>query len=122
MRNHVDSVYFFCRPLGPPHQAGYQHSIVAFAEGLTELGIPFYANVNYWRQSIDPSSYLLRHDPTVVFGDCALVVVSKQYFTSYGAPPGLFAKDRKYRTVFLDHKRPDPTCEALEDLAEFDVV
>ena len=47
--------YFFVNPLGPPTAADYQHCIIAFAEGLKDLGIPFGANINYYKIQIQKS-------------------------------------------------------------------
>ena len=37
--------YFFVNPLGPPTAADYQHCVIAFAEGLKDLGIHFDASL-----------------------------------------------------------------------------
>ncbi len=51
------TIYFFLRPPGPPEAAGYQHCMVALGEGLRSLGMPFFANRDYWRE---PGGLLFR--------------------------------------------------------------
>ena len=38
-------VYFFCRD----EEANLQEDVIALAEGFNALGIPHFANTNYWR-------------------------------------------------------------------------
>src|SRR4029077_8511261 len=52
-------VYFFCSD----QPGDLQEDVIALAEGFAELGIPFFANCNYWLQSTDPDAYLFRHTP-----------------------------------------------------------
>jgi hypothetical protein len=39
-------VYFFCRN----DPGNLLEDVIALAEGLVELGIPFYSNCDYWQQ------------------------------------------------------------------------
>ena len=90
-----------------------QEDVITLAEGLRELGIPFHANCNYWRETTEPGSWLFRYDPAVTPDDCDVVVVGYFYphwiesktFKHFRQPlpEGLFRKARKYRTVFMDH-------------------
>lgn len=96
-------VYFFLRPFKDPHDAGYQHRSIALAEGLRALGIPFFANIDYWK--LDPSSpgTLFRREPRIQPEDCDILVAEHVYFDEEKQLPPSFARaSRRYRTVFLD--------------------
>tara|TARA_Y100000389_G_scaffold190727_1_gene215874 strand:- start:89 stop:271 length:183 start_codon:yes stop_codon:yes gene_type:complete len=41
-------ILFYVNYAGSPSSADYQHSIVACAEGLQKMNIPYHANVNYY--------------------------------------------------------------------------
>ena len=65
-------IYFYCS-----NEAGnLQEDVIALAEGLLELGTPYYSNCDYWLRSSELSDYLLKHDPNVTHEDCDIVVVS----------------------------------------------
>jgi hypothetical protein len=53
------SVYFYCRD----DETHLQEDVVALAEGLRELGVPFFANGNYWRETPLGSDFLVQHAP-----------------------------------------------------------
>jgi len=80
-------VYFYCWPKGPPDRSAYQHDIVCLAEGLRELGVPFFASTNYWQLSPDKKEYLLTHSPDVQPEDCQAVVFSNLWFEDGGTFP-----------------------------------
>src|SRR5438132_4098630 len=65
-------VYFFCGN----EKGNLQEDVIALAEGLVELRIPFYGNCDYWLQSTQSDDYLIRHHPDVTPDDCDIVVVS----------------------------------------------
>lgn len=101
----INSIFFFCAPVGPPENTGYEHQIVSLAEGLREIGISFYSNINYWRESNYNSSYLLKNSVDVLYSDCDVVVLSTK--SIYGGsnnslPKDLFDSNRKYKLVFID--------------------
>jgi len=92
-----DQVFFYCC------EAAYHHLSICIAEGLKQLGIPFYSNVNYWQVSPDREEYLFRHHPKVIPDDCTVVVVDKGWFLNYrDLPENLFHPERRYITVYLD--------------------
>ncbi len=101
-------VYFYCCP----EANNLQDDIIVLAEGLRELGIPYYASADYWRQSTEPDDYLFRHTPEVQPDDCDVVVLPYTWFNwvLLGAPrpirrevpAGLFKAGRRYRTVYMD--------------------
>jgi hypothetical protein len=90
-------VFFYCLP------SSYQSLSICIAEGLKQLEIPFYSNVNYWQISLEPDDYLFGHNPSVTPDDCAVVVVEKAWVSDHGSfPENLFHPGRKYVTVYLD--------------------
>lgn len=121
-------VYFYCsnEPLNR------QEHVVALAEGLQQLGIPYSGNCDYWLQSTTPGDYLVRHDPDISADDCDVVVVSgtlplrmrPQTFevVRQPLPENLFRRGRKYRTVFLDNQDGHRTISWEEEYRQFDIV
>ncbi len=105
---------------------------MALAEGLRELGVPFFGNINYWRESEKPDDFLVRHDPAVTPDDCDIVVVSGtwSFFMRPGTfevlqrplPAGLFRQGRKYKTAFLDNGDGHRTVSWEPEYLQFDAV
>jgi hypothetical protein len=89
--------YFFLRPQGVPTDSGYQHCLVAIAEGLRQLDVPYSSNICYWREG---ASYLLNADSRVLPEDCEVVITSEEYERFGTLPKSLFSGGRK--TVFVD--------------------
>jgi hypothetical protein len=100
----IPKIFFFCCEQGPPEAARHQYGIIPLAEGLTELGIICYSNVNYYRLNwTDSSEYLFRRDLNVSPEDCDVVVLNDRWFLEGNSMPnGLFCKGRKYVTVYID--------------------
>ena len=98
-------VYFICHPLGTPDKAAYQHQVVVLAEGLKELGIEFWGNINYWLQSEMEGDYLIRQKEGVNLNDFDLVVFASQLF-DYDRldllPENIFDRNREFTSIFLD--------------------
>lgn len=92
------SFYFFLRPQGTPEAAGYQHCMVALGEGMRSLGIPFYANIHYWK---DSGTWLFQHKPEVSPDDCDIIITSDEYIGADGSVPSRLFDGRKYM-VFVD--------------------
>lgn len=93
----VDKVFFYVCDQGFPHLS------ICLAEGLKELGIEVYANLNFWQISPEPEDYLFRHEPSVTPEDCAVVVVHKDWIFFNGPlPENLFQPNRTHSTVYLD--------------------
>lgn len=121
------AVYFYCRD----EEGNLQEDVIALAEGLDELGIKHYANVNYWRPTPD-GDYLLRHDPAVRPDDCDVVVVSYTWptwihYDTYRAdrrplPTDLFKPGRRYRTVYMDSHDGHRTISWEPEFRQFDVI
>lgn len=122
------SVYFFCRE----EEANLQEDVIALAEGFNALGIPHYANTNYWQSSTAPGDYLLRHDPAVTPDDCSIVVVSYTWPSwihpqTYRVerrplPAGLFKPGRRYRTVYMDSHDGYRTVSWEPEFRSFDLI
>lgn len=99
------AIYFYCCPPGAPDSPTtvYQHTLLCLAEGLQAIGVPVYANRNFWRISPDSEQFLLQHDPTVSPNDCAVVVLHTAWFTAgLPLPDRLFHTQRHYKTVYLE--------------------
>jgi hypothetical protein len=81
----LPKVYFFVQPI---EKMGYQHNAIGMAQGLRELGIPFYASADYWREA--DGNLLFRHDPSFDINDADIIILTEQYIT-YGS--GNFPKE-----------------------------
>jgi hypothetical protein len=124
-------VYFYCRD-GETH---LQEDIIALAEGFRELGVPFFANCNYWRETPCEESFLIRHDPEIAPADCDVVVVSYtwpycllpdsngSYHASWRSlPADLFAHSRRFKTAFMDHHDGYRTISWEPEFRQFDLI
>jgi len=121
-------VYFYCCP----EPNNLQDDIIILAEGLRELGIPYYASADYWRESPDANSFLFRHAPEVRPDDCDLVVLPYTWFNwvLLGAPrpvrrdipEGLFKPGRRYRTVYMDTNDGLRTVSWEPSFRQFDLI
>ena len=121
-------VYFYCRE----EEGNLQEDIIAIAEGLAELSIPYYANCNYWLRSTSPGDYLFQNDPDVSMDDCDVVVVSYTWpfwirmatfeLISSPLPEGLFKKGRRYKTVYMDNHDGHRTVSWESEFRQFDII
>lgn len=81
----------------------FHHLSICLAEGLKQLGIPFYSNINFWQISQEREEYLFSHDPNINPDDCSVVVLNKDLiFSQQPKPENLFHPERKYTLVYLD--------------------
>lgn len=121
--NTAHKIFFYCYPQGPPHQAAFQHSIICLAEGLKELGVPFYANINYWQIYFEKNQYLFSYNQDVQPDDCSVVIVNHQWMR-YGKclPADLFKKKRKYLTVYIDSADGRTTASWRPEFRQFDII
>ena len=110
-------VYFFLRPQGPPESSNYQHCAVALGEGLRALGVPFCANVDYWREK---DGFLFRRDPAVVPEDCSIIITGDEYGQESPVPGHLFGGGR--RTVHIDSSDGWRTRAEAPAYRRFDLV
>jgi len=123
-------VYFFACD----EPDNYQNDMVQLAEGLEELGIPFYSRANYWRKSPREGDFLFKASPEVNPRDCDVLVVPYRWFRWFriGDPvirsrpmPGeiLVPKGRrKYQTVYLDDNDGYNTPALGPEFRHFDLV
>lgn len=124
----MTSVYFYC--CNEP--GNLQEDVIQLAEGLRELGVPFYSNCDYWRESASSDAYLLTHDPHVSPDDCSVVVVSYTWvqWVRMGdfrqrrqpLPDGLFKQGRKYLTATIDNNDGYYTPAWEPAFRDFDVI
>jgi hypothetical protein len=124
----IPKVYFYCRN----ETENLQEDVIALAEGLVELKIPFFANCNYWRQSTAPDDFLFRHDPDVRPEDCDIVIVSYTWpgwikprtfeYSPQPLPAGLFNKSRQYLTVYMDSHDGYRTISWEPEYRQFDLI
>lgn len=117
----VQSIYFYVLPI---ENGGYQHNLISLAQGFLELGIPFAASNNYWKQA--DGSFLFQHDPIEKASEFDLVIISEQYMT-YGDgefPKGFFELPGKKVYIHTgDGLRHQYNLHKLKDFyAQFDVV
>ena len=121
-------VYFYCSD----EPGNLQEDVIALAEGLRELGLPFHANCDYWLQSTKPGDYLFRHSADVVPDDCDIVVMSYTWvqWVRMGdfklrrrpLPDGLFKPSRRYVTVAMDNGDGYRTTSWEEQFRPFDLI
>src|SRR5258706_5978760 len=101
-------IYFYCSD----EDGNLQEDVITLAEGLRELGVPFFGSCNYWLESTAPGDYLIRHDPDVTPDDCDVVIMSYTWpywirmrtfdLARRPLPRDLFRKGRRYKTVYMD--------------------
>jgi hypothetical protein len=121
-------IYFICSN----EPGNLQEDIIALAEGLTELGVQYFSNCDYWLQSPNHNDYLLKHRPEVTPADCDVVVVSYTWpqWVRMGSfdlrlqplPWGLFNKHRKYMTVYMDNNDGYRTISWEPEYRHFDLI
>ncbi len=119
----IKSAFFYCCSGNAEKQAPYHHPLVCLAEGFRALGIPFYANVNYWRLTPDADAYLFQHDPDVTPDDCSVVILDHDWFTQKNPiPENLFHSQRQYITVYMDHGDGVLTISWRPEFRKFDFI
>jgi hypothetical protein len=120
-------VYFYCFPPTLNGQGDYcsgyhyyQHETVCLGEGLKELGIDFYSNVNFWLPSLD-ESFLFRYDPDITPDDCDIVIINNfwwqkrsQFARELFDCEYLLRKGRPHLTVLLNSSDDAPSSNFLE--------
>lgn len=116
-------IYFYCDPReNSPLGDQFQHLLICLGEGLKNLGIPFFSNVNYWQDS-ETSNYLFKKDPQINPEQCDLLIVSSNwYHNKLPLPVNLFHPQRSYITVYLDHADDDQTYVKRKELTQFDFI
>ncbi|NET74169.1 MAG: glycosyltransferase family 1 protein, partial [Sphaerospermopsis sp. SIO1G2] len=124
LTNFNGRIYFFCLPRTEVEGGDqFQHLSICLAEGLKELGISFFSNINYWQESPNSNEYLFRHSPDITPNDCSIVVFSNNWFNSnYRLPENLFHPHRKYVTVYLDGNDNNEDYYQRPEYKKFDFV
>ncbi len=125
------TVYFYCRD----GEAHLQEDVVALAEGFRDLGVPFFANCNYWHESPCSGDFLVRRDAKITAADCDIVVVGYTWpscllLGSDGSfhefrrslPADLFAPGRRAKRVFVDNHDGWLTVSWQPEFRQFDLV
>jgi hypothetical protein len=92
-------VYFFCRQPGPPEAAGYEHGLVALAEGFRALGHQVAGNRDLW--PVDGGWLIPRTDESP--RDFDLVLISNESYSGPGTLPVEYLRlTGGPRRVFVD--------------------
>jgi len=119
-----DRVFFYIHPKTSDPNKGYiMHLLICLAEGLREIGVEFYSNVNYWYELPDKEEYLFRHDPKITPDDCSIVVLQTDVYRAEKIlPQNLFHPKRKYITAYLDCEDGDKTYLEAPEFKTFDFV
>lgn len=97
--------YFFCHPHAPADKSGYEHGIVAIAEGLIQNGIEIYGNLDYWETEPGSKEFLIKHYPYINYEDCDVIVFSSEIYNHNRLdllPDDLFKNNRGYKLIFID--------------------
>lgn len=92
-------IFFYCC------EKEFGHLKICIAEGLKELGIPFYSNINYWRISDQSEETLFCHNPDINPDDCSIVVMDKEWLIHHlppSIPKPFLNPQRKFVSIYLD--------------------
>ncbi|MGH8020531.1 MAG: glycosyltransferase [Opitutaceae bacterium] len=109
--------------MGPPEMCGYPHAVVALAEGLRILGVPFFANRNHWKEAADSEQTLFVHDPEVGPDDCSVVVLDNCWTYSKSELPALaLHRGRRFKSVYFDFEDGFPCTACGEEFRSFDRI
>lgn len=118
-----DKIYFYCVAPESPSNAAYHHLAICLAEGFKELGVKFYANIDYWRTNVDSEQYLFKNDPNISPDDCSIVIISLAWFLrNQPFPQHLFHAKRQYYTVYLDREDGGKTYAMQPEFRQFDLI
>ena len=109
-----------------------QDDIIALAEGLRALGVPYYSRCNYWRLSPERDEWLFTANPEVSPLDCDVVVYPCTYFywISMGTfkllerplPMELFQPGRRHQNVLFDFLDGHRTISWRPEFRKFDLI
>jgi hypothetical protein len=121
------NVLFCTAPQGPPENTGYDHGVVALAEGLEALNAAgaqhrWSGTVPYWRRP-GPTEWLVPNDGAVHWGNADVVVVSYLLWGDHLTHPAeLDHLPPTTKLVFLDAMDGWRTFFLRPELRRFDVV
>jgi len=121
--------FLFCTtPHGPPESTGYDHGVVALAEGLEALNAAgarhrWSGTVPYWHRQSGPTPWLIPQDGAVHWGNADVVVVSYLLWgDNLAHPKELERLGQGVKLVFLDAMDGWRTFFLRPELRRFDVV
>lgn len=117
----INTVYFFCCPPGPPENTAYLHAIVSIAEGLQEIGINTYANIDYWE---GPAGFLLKKS-SIDYRECDVVFLDSAFYDmniEHLVPTDIFNPNRKYKLVYNDSSDGLITNGFRADISGSDII
>ncbi|MBE9098536.1 hypothetical protein [Vacuolonema iberomarrocanum] len=119
-----NGIYFYCNPFTSPDQTHYPHNPVCLAEGLRQLGIPVYSNVDAWQVSANDPTYLFRHEPDLKPSQCSAIVLDQGWIdvAKNEIPSDVFEPDRSYATVYIDGSDGAITTSWRPGFRQFDLV
>jgi hypothetical protein len=122
------SIYF----LLPSDTDTLQEDVVALAEGFRDLGIPYTASRDYWYESATTSKPLITKSGDTPPPDCDLVIVGFQWpyqirmgdwkVVRRALPEWLFARERRYLTVYMDNHDGHRTVSWEPEFRKFDLI
>ncbi len=117
-------VYFYYVPSDSPETTHNPHGMICLAEGLRKLGIPIYANVNFWQISTSPKKYLFNQCPGISPLDCDVVVFDRSWFdiANRTAPGEVFKVGRDHITVYVDSSDGAISSAWKPSFRDFDVI
>lgn len=124
----VPRIYFY--NAGEPDNL--QDDIIGLAEGLRELGVPYFARCNYWKTHPARDEWLFTASPEVSPLECDLVIYPSTYFfwIRMGSftlherplPSELFQPGRRHRNVLLDFLDGHRTVSWRPEFRQFDLI
>jgi hypothetical protein len=94
-------IFFFCNPPGDPDDTHDYHPAVCIAEGLRELGVTAWSNINHWPDR-STGEFLFRHDPAVEAAECDAVVISQDWFERRLPLPAALTERNGRALIYLD--------------------
>ena len=109
-----------------------QDDIIALAEGLRALGVPYFSRCNYWRLHPERDDWLFTASPEVSPLDCDVVVYPCTYFywiamgtfklVERPLPMELFQPGRRHRNVLFDFLDGHRTISWRPEFRHFDLI
>jgi hypothetical protein len=121
-------IYFY----NSDEPSNLQDDIIALAEGLRALGIPYHSRRNYWRLHPEREEWLFAASPDVSPLDCDVVVYPCTYFywIAMGTfqlqerplPAELFRPGRRHRNILFDFLDGHRTISWRPEFRQFDLI
>jgi hypothetical protein len=118
-------IHFIIYPHGPSFRSGYQHQIVALAEGLTELGHSISGSENYWQISAAEPNFLIKKVNSSDLNEFDVVCFPSTHYDYQREgllPKQLFSPNRNFTTIFIDDSDGFLTPGYMRQIREVDIV